>query len=102
VSYFVFTLLITKDESIDRTEESNASIYCYVLFPCFRLDVQKALNQELHKSSAQRADGSTVEDFKFTSSGMGNIPVEILNLRRNFRGWSRTLEDVYFEVVSLL
>lgn len=68
----------------------------------FRLDVQEAINQELHRSSAQRADGSVIEDFRFTSSGMGNIPVEMLNLRRNFRGWSQTLGDVYFERVSLL
>jgi hypothetical protein len=69
---------------------------------CFRLDVQKTLNQELHRSSAQRADGSVSEDFRFTSSGMGNVPVEMLNLRHSSRGRSRTLGDVYFERVSSL
>jgi hypothetical protein len=68
----------------------------------FRLDVQQALNQELYRSSAQRADGSVIENFRFTSSGMGIVPVEILNLRHNFRNWSRILGDIYFEGVSLL
>jgi hypothetical protein len=69
---------------------------------CFRLELQQVLNQELHRSRAQRADGSVIEDFMFTDSGMGIIPVEILNLRRSFRAESRALGDVYFERVSLL
>jgi hypothetical protein len=69
---------------------------------CFRLELQQVLNQELHRSSAQRADGSVIEDFRFTSSGMGIVPVEILNLRYNFRGLDHTLGDVYFKRVSSL
>jgi len=68
----------------------------------FRLHVQQALNEELHKSSAPRADGSITENFRFTNLGMGNVPVEILNLRRNSRSWSRTLGDVHFNRVSSL
>jgi hypothetical protein len=90
--------LIAEEDSM--VEQKSQMLECIVV-SCFRLDVQKALNQELHRSSAQRADGSLIEDFRFTNSGMGNIPVEMLNLRRNFQGRSRTLGDVYFERVSL-
>ncbi|KAJ4435411.1 hypothetical protein ANN_18026 [Periplaneta americana] len=65
-----------------------------------RLDIQQALNRELRQTSAKRADGSASEDFRFTNSGMGNVPVEILNFRRNFRSRSRSLGDIYFERVG--
>jgi len=98
--YFMLMQLITWEDFTDGTEEFkclNISGMSY-----FRLDVQQALNQELYRSSAQRADGSVIENFRFTSSGMGIVPVEILNLRHNFRNWSRILGDIYFEGVSLL
>ncbi|XP_033611384.1 uncharacterized protein LOC111874549 isoform X3 [Cryptotermes secundus] len=84
---------LCKNSSIMVTDGSCLHTYT-------RLDIQKALNQELHRSCAQRADGSVIEDFRFTSSGMGNIPVEMLNLRDNFRGWRGTLGDIYFERVD--
>ncbi|PSN42847.1 hypothetical protein C0J52_16423 [Blattella germanica] len=62
-----------------------------------RMEIRAVLNDELHRTNAKRADGSSTEDFQFTNEGMGNIPVEILNYRRNSRSRSRTLADIYFE-----
>ncbi|KAJ9600381.1 hypothetical protein L9F63_009309, partial [Diploptera punctata] len=61
------------------------------------LDVRMAFNQELHRTNARRADGSSNEYFSFTTVGMGNIPVEILNFRRNFQGRSRSIANFNFE-----
>jgi len=89
-------------QSTNLCHSSHQSVVCEKLIGVFsfRLHVQQALNEKLHKSSAPRADGSVAENFRFTNLGMGNVPVEILNLRRNSQSWSRTLGDVHFNRVS--
>ena len=64
------------------------------------MDLRTAFNQALHQANVRKADGSSGEEFQFTHEGMGNIPVEILNLKRYFQGQGRSLGNTYFERVS--
>nr|CAD7589963.1 unnamed protein product [Timema genevievae] len=65
-----------------------------------RSEIQKALNWNIRQSVAEKADGIVGESFRFTHTGMGNIPVEIYNLRRKLHDMSHSLGEIYFEKVS--
>nr|CAD7198909.1 unnamed protein product [Timema douglasi] len=65
-----------------------------------RSEIQKALNWNIRQSVAEKADGIVGESFRFTHTGMGNIPVEIYNFRRKLHDMSHSLGEIYFEKVS--